>query len=615
MAKHLKDLLSSDRIAGFKRHFSIPDDVRLSLVKREDETTIVFPLLSIAEGGVRFPLHPFLRVVLHHWGLILSQPNVNFFRITMGVIALNRRLRFNLGIPAIRHCYALAKSSGQHGRFFLRANDIDHQLITTLSSFGKRVDDVMVVVQGRNLKKVLSSTDGAVLSDIEVALKYFGRRSLQQQGRAAHILLRYEPTYTTFSAAENIPVPEGEDSIIALILSDFKNLRQISPKIESNVVLNSADPPSASGRGDLSLDSIFHSLEDIFAVNPENMAGLSLTKLARKVNAERLAARRRAEALPSEVPPATESQFFLPGKECLVRHPHIPPAAARGHRLVFVSTGNIVCRSALFSAVESGLRTGREGVLIADLHQSYPSSRAEATLVMTDMWPFGTESGGSPGTIASEGSDIPGTQQTMMAQGSEEFVAVMAALNQGTAMQAETSIEMQRPSGASVSHPALGPQPNFDPLPPVEDLQCPNPRERLTQAQVLRPLVQPNERLYSLDVNELNPTAVKIVNLERQFKKAQGLNSIPDIEDGHTEAAVRLPDRFKMPYIDRFDGSGDPMVHIRLFLDVLKPMGLTKPQKLSLYGRTLSGVAATWYAKLEDKVKRDWEELAEAFID
>ncbi|KAF5933879.1 hypothetical protein HYC85_030050 [Camellia sinensis] len=44
-------------------------------------------------------------------------------------------------------------------------------------------------------------------------------------------------------------------------------------------------------------------------------------------------------------------------------------------------------------------------------------------------------------------------------------------------------------------------------------------------------------------------------------------------------------------------------------------MGLTKPQKLSLYGRTLSGVAATWYTKLEDKVKQDWEELAEAFVD
>ncbi|KAF5949223.1 hypothetical protein HYC85_015180 [Camellia sinensis] len=37
--------------------------------------------------------------------------------------------------------------------------------------------------------------------------------------------------------------------------------------------------------------------------------------------------------------------------------------------------------------VEAGLRIGQEGVLIADLPQSYPSSRAKATLVMTDTWP------------------------------------------------------------------------------------------------------------------------------------------------------------------------------------------------------------------------------------
>ena len=37
--------------------------------------------------------------------------------------------------------------------------------------------------------------------------------------------------------------------------------------------------------------------------------------------------------------------------------------------------------------VEADLRIGREGVLIADLPQSYPSSRAEATVVMTDTCP------------------------------------------------------------------------------------------------------------------------------------------------------------------------------------------------------------------------------------
>ncbi|KAL7216293.1 hypothetical protein ACSBR1_028273 [Camellia fascicularis] len=92
------------------------------------------------------------------------------------------------------------------------------------------------------------------------------------------------------------------------------------------------------------------------------------------------------------------------------------------------------------------------------------------------------------------------------------------------------------------------------------------------------------------------------------------MKSIPDIEDGYTDAAVTLPDRFKMPHIDRFDGSGDPMVHLHLFSDILRRMGLTTAQKMSPFGRTMSGIAAIWYAELEDSVKHNWEELAEAFI-
>ncbi|KAF5931836.1 hypothetical protein HYC85_028007 [Camellia sinensis] len=133
----------------------------------------------------------------------------------------------------------------------------------------------------------------------------------------------------------------------------------------------------------------------------------------------------------------TPNTCVLPwrGRVGLVDHPHPPPAVARGHRLVFAATGNVYCRPALFvagqhylvpilqehsadrqfkvptgnnfsadsfilcrwppphcrwkfhAAVEAGLRTGRKGVLIADLPRSYPSSQAETTSVMTDMWP------------------------------------------------------------------------------------------------------------------------------------------------------------------------------------------------------------------------------------
>ncbi|KAL7200770.1 hypothetical protein ACSBR1_032658 [Camellia fascicularis] len=121
---------------------------------------------------------------------------------------------------------------------------------------------------------------------------------------------------------------------------------------------------------------------------------------------------------------------------------------------------------------------------------------------------------------------------------------------------------------------------------------------------------------------EMDPTALKVSKLEKLFKKSQGAHSIPNIEDGYTDSAVTLPDRFKMPHIDRFDGSGDPMVHLRLFSDILRSMGLTRLQKLSLFGRTLSGIAVIWYAKLKDSIEvttRDLEttrqEPKESFSD
>ncbi|GMP68459.1 hypothetical protein CsSME_00028081 [Camellia sinensis var. sinensis] len=255
----------------------------------------------------------------------------------MGIIALNRRLRINLGIPAIQHCYALAKSSGQHEPSFSRPHGF--------------------ACAGNDLKKVLTSTDDVVLLEIKVALKYFSGPSFQEQGRAAHVLLRYEPTYTTFSAAENIPIPKGEEFLTALILTDFKNLRQVGfegsdskrPQVaklteldqseaevdealklafeEAN--LNSANPPSTSGREDLLLDDIFHGLEDLLSAYLEDMAGLSLTQLAKKANAERMAARRRAEAIRAGVPHAAESQPSLPVSESQPSLPVIEEGTAK----------------------------------------------------------------------------------------------------------------------------------------------------------------------------------------------------------------------------------------------------------------------------------------------
>ncbi|KAL7212949.1 hypothetical protein ACSBR2_015613 [Camellia fascicularis] len=122
-------------------------------------------------------------------------------------------------------------------------------------------------------------------------------------------------------------------------------------------------------------------------------------------------------------------------------------------------------------------------------------------------------------------------------------------------------------------------------------------------AQTSKAPVCQTEALFEFEIDLIT---LKVNKLEKLFKKAQGVNSIPDIEDGHTELAVTLPKWFKMPHIDHFDGSGDPMVHLHMFSDILRLMGLTQVQKLSLFSRTISGIATIWFAKLEHSVKQSW---------
>lgn len=72
-----------------------------------------------------------------------------------------------------------------------------------------------------------------------------------------------------------------------------------------NLSFEEADlnPPSTSGRTDVSFEDIFTNLGDLPGSYPDNMAGESITQMARRNNTERMAARRKAEADQSEPPP------------------------------------------------------------------------------------------------------------------------------------------------------------------------------------------------------------------------------------------------------------------------------------------------------------------------
>ncbi|KAL7241384.1 hypothetical protein ACSBR2_006907 [Camellia fascicularis] len=133
------------------------------------------------------------------------------------------------------------------------------------------------------------------------------------------------------------------------------------------------------------------------------------------------------------------------------------------------------------------------------------------------------------------------------------------------AQQAELIARLQQQTGASTSHqapppprvPILGETANVQEDTDIPIVPAPPPiLPQLSKAPT------PTNLPDSPFEFKTDPTALKVSKLEKLFKKSQGAHSIPDIEDGYTDSAVTLPDRFKMPHIDRFDGSGDPMVHL-----------------------------------------------------
>lgn len=78
--------------------------------------------------------------------------------------------------------------------------------------------------------------------------------------------------------------------------------------------------------------------------------------------------------------------------------------------------------------------------------------------------------------------------------------------------------------------------------------------------------------------------------------------------------AIKLPEKFKMPDVGKFDGIGDPKTHLMNYAGTLMPMGI-KPQQLAqLFHRTLTDTALQWFLNLDPSKKNTWDDIGHAFI-
>lgn len=136
---------------SFRRKYEIPDDVVVEAYTGSrltyGEDFILLPLLAITEGGVRFPIHAFIRQFLHCYKLVPCQVAVNVYRILYSVMELARRndiQRITLGDLMLM--YQVGKNA-THQRYFLSTLPYFDQVVTRLYDSEKWAN-VFVKVSG-----------------------------------------------------------------------------------------------------------------------------------------------------------------------------------------------------------------------------------------------------------------------------------------------------------------------------------------------------------------------------------------------------------------------------------------------------------------------------------
>ena len=74
-----------------------------------------------------------------------------------------------------------------------------------------------------------------------------------------------------------------------------------------------------------------------------------------------------------------------------------------------------------------------------------------------------------------------------------------------------------------------------------------------------------------------------------------------------------MPPKFKMTTLDKFDGTGCPKSHLKIYMRAMQPLGVTEEVLAQMYQNTLTRAAFRWFLNLDDARARSWEDICREF--
>ena len=92
----------------------------------------------------------------------------------------------------------------------------------------------------------------------------------------------------------------------------------------------------------------------------------------------------------------------------------------------------------------------------------------------------------------------------------------------------------------------------------------------------------------------------RINKVEKMIKRVRKMEGLMDYQLLSLFPDVRLPSKFKMPILDKFNGIGYPKSHLKMYMRVMQPLGVIDELLAQIFQNTLTGAVLRWFLNLDD---------------
>ena len=101
--------------------------------------------------------------------------------------------------------------------------------------------------------------------------------------------------------------------------------------------------------------------------------------------------------------------------------------------------------------------------------------------------------------------------------------------------------------------------------------------------------------------------------MEEMIRRARKMEELMDYNSLSLFPNARLPPKFKMPTLDKFDWTGCPKSHLKMHMKPMQLLGATEEVFAQMFQNTLTRAALRWFLNLDDARARSWEDIYHEF--